>query len=72
MCHEKSTNSGYRKGSGIAGNPEYVRVGTLVDGMQCWLVHEVCVSVLLGGGGFYLKGINLEFISHGTPAMILL
>ena len=43
---EKSAKLGHRKGSGIAGNPEFVWVGALVGGVQCWLVSAVCVVVV--------------------------
>ena len=37
---------GFRTASGIGGNPDCVGVGLLVGGVQCWLVHAACVSVL--------------------------
>ena len=43
---EKSTTVvGLGKVSGIAGNPECVGVGTLVGGVQYWLVCTKCVCV---------------------------
>ena len=46
---KKSTKLGHKKGSGIAGNHEYVGVGKVGYGVQCWLVCKVCVSVLCSG-----------------------
>ena len=42
---EKSTVRGPRKGLWMADNPMCVGVGILVDGVQCWLVGNVCVDL---------------------------
>ena len=44
---EKIKKLGPRKGSPIAGNPEFVGVGTLVGGVRCWLVLAMCVWVVV-------------------------